>query len=172
MTLVCHHEYPPYEFDYIEEDDILSTVFNLGYVHYDEDMDFILRVGFHLNTDTNIWEYIFAIDATYPDGRVFERYMDGKDTKCDILGPDRVYILQVLCSATRELLSRHPPSSFIMETFKADLPSEALRKYDLVNDVFRETGYVVTKAPSAAGRHVWTAQRQPHIPFGVSNSGV
>lgn len=87
-------------------------------------------------------------------------YSNGRDTKRKIEDvDDRRMCAAIIGSSVGLLLDNVSPSYVFMQTCSPDLPAKAMRKYEIVLEVFTQKGYSVEEQDPYHGRLSWWMER-------------
>jgi hypothetical protein len=98
-------------------------------------------------------ELMFDIVEAAPEGSTY--FYDGLDTEKFLLGGDREVVLEVICSATENIVAQRQPDAIVMSSFQTNLPDKALVKYMGVSNAIRGAGYEGGEGNTFQGQHIW-----------------
>jgi hypothetical protein len=146
-----------------ESETVISS--SLG---YDTDTSFTfgvtvaltLRPGYH--PTEGVREIVFYLYALNENAHVESTWFNGADTKPFIPDKsDRAYILGTIQSLLEQAIVETEPNILFMCASEANLPEQALRKYQRLGDVMSQNGYKTGQSDLHNGYMQWTFEKLP-----------
>lgn len=157
MAFVCTVKKETFDAEVFQHGNSYAAVINVGY-DADSDRGYSLVVGLEPMAGGEL-EYFFHILETDRKIEYKQDYWCGKDVAEFISKEDRQAILQVLVSATCEMLDLVRPEKVNYISHDVNPPDKALVKHGLIASGFERCGYQVHTADPYHGKRVWWMER-------------
>jgi hypothetical protein len=128
-------------------------------VGMDDDCPLSYALVIGISAGAGFDEYYFKLVEVDAESGEEREHWDGRAVGEFIGDEDRGKILQVLLRVTKLLVTSERPDCFYYCTHGDNMPPESLEKYEAINQILTECGYVVSLTSRCRGRFSWWAER-------------
>jgi hypothetical protein len=139
----------------IEVETYGSRSFIVAPIGFDPAINAVYRLSVHIlpALDSDRMNFSFWVTEVGRDNMELD-YWSGSRMGF-LLKHNRILILQLLLTATRNLIRTCQPKKVVMKCVYNDMPTRAMTKYHAINDIFVSEGYIIVPSDALYGLRSW-----------------